>query len=293
MLNARLAMDYRIAGVEGDGFRRVTLRPEDNRGGLLTQAAILSLTSDGTRHRPVHRGVWVSESILGRTPPPPPANVDPIEPNPVDAPEATLRMKLAAHKAHAQCASCHRKIDPLGLAFENFDAIGRWRTVESVPPGKGADPPVDASGELPDGRRFADARGFKRLPPDEPDASARPFVGGGRREARVTGQGGKPPRRTRSGSEAVRRVGRRGRLGEVVPRAVRPRDEPCRRLRPSAPASGKETEIGVARLFNSYTLRPDQLGGNHRCHASGFPYPRPPSCGRPRPRPPRSSTPGA
>jgi hypothetical protein len=191
MLNARLAMDYRIAGVEGDGFRRVTLRPEDNRGGLLTQAAILSLTSDGTRHRPVHRGVWVSESILGRTPPPPPANVDPIEPNPVDAPKATLRMKLAAHKAHAQCASCHRKIDPLGLAFENFDAIGRWRTVESVPLGKGADPPVDASGELPDGRRFADARGFKRLPPDEPDASARPFVGGG---------GGRPGSRVKGAS---------------------------------------------------------------------------------------------
>ena len=93
MVNPRLASFYNIPCSNEDTFQRVTLRPEDHRGGLLTQAAILSLTSDGQRHRPVHRGVWLSEAMFGKTPPPPPANVDAIEPNPVDAPKATLRMK--------------------------------------------------------------------------------------------------------------------------------------------------------------------------------------------------------
>ncbi|MBV8879124.1 MAG: DUF1592 domain-containing protein [Planctomycetaceae bacterium] len=119
MLNARLAEHYGIPGVEGDEFRRVALAPETHRGGLLTQASILSLTSDGTRHRPVHRGVWVLESIFNRPPPPPPANVPPIEPTPAKSPKATLRMKLDAHKSDPNCAACHRKIDPLGFAFDN------------------------------------------------------------------------------------------------------------------------------------------------------------------------------
>jgi mono/diheme cytochrome c family protein len=163
MLNARLAEHYGIAGVEGDELRRVPLSPDAKRGGLLTQASILSLTSDGTRHRPVHRGVWVSESIFGRTPPPPPANVPPIEPTPAKSPKATLRMKLDAHKSDPNCAACHRKIDPLGFAFDAYDAIGRWRTVEVVRDGAGDNPKVDASGEMPDGRKFADAAEFKKL----------------------------------------------------------------------------------------------------------------------------------
>ncbi len=163
MLNPRLALHYGIPGVEQDEFQRVSLQPESHRGGLLTQAAILSLTSDGTRHRPVHRGVWISETILGKTPPPPPANVDPIEPNPVDAPKATIRMKLEAHKANIHCASCHRKIDPLGIAFDNYDAIGRWRTEEVVQAGTGANPPVDASGVLADGREFGGPFEFQQL----------------------------------------------------------------------------------------------------------------------------------
>jgi len=169
MLNARLAEHYGrgttgiAAGTAGTEFARVALRPEDHRGGLLTQAAILGLTSDGTRHRPVHRGKWLSESILGKSPPPPPANVKPIEPTPADQPKATLRMKLEAHKSDPNCAACHRKIDPYGLAFDNYDAIGRWRTEETVGDGSGANPRVDASGEMPDGRKFADAAEFKRL----------------------------------------------------------------------------------------------------------------------------------
>src|SRR4029079_7030446 len=132
MANARLCDFYSLPGPKADGFERVSLKPGDHRGGLLTMGAVLGLTSDGTRHRPVHRGVWLSEAVFGKTPPPPPANVDPIETNPIDAPKATLRMKLEAHIHDQRCASCHAKIDPLGLAFENYDAIGRWRTEAGV-----------------------------------------------------------------------------------------------------------------------------------------------------------------
>jgi mono/diheme cytochrome c family protein len=176
MLNARLAEHYGIVGVTGDAFQRVALRPEDHRGGLLTQAAVLSLTSDGQRHRPVHRGKWVLESIFNRPPPPPPANVKPIEPTPAGQPKATLRMKLDAHKSDETCAACHRKIDPLGLAFDNYDAIGRWRTEETVRDGDGANPKVDASGELPDGRKFADSVEFKHLLLGNVDKFAAAFV---------------------------------------------------------------------------------------------------------------------
>ncbi|MBK8001633.1 MAG: DUF1592 domain-containing protein [Verrucomicrobia bacterium] len=178
MLNARLAEHYGIAGVEGDRFQRVALRAEDRdrRGGLLTQAGVLSLTSDGQRHRPVHRGKWVLETIFNKPPPPPPANVSPIEPTPAGQPKATLRMKLAAHISDPNCASCHRKIDPLGLAFDNYDAIGRWRTEEAVRDGDGAYPKVDASGVLPDGRKFADGAELKRLLVADTDKFAAAFV---------------------------------------------------------------------------------------------------------------------
>ncbi|MEZ6088519.1 MAG: DUF1592 domain-containing protein [Pirellulaceae bacterium] len=175
MLNPRLARFYGISGVVEDRFERVALQSEHHRGGLLTHASVLSLTSDGTRHRPVHRGAWLSEVFLGKEPPPPPANVDPIEPTPTDAPKATLRMKLEAHKQNPKCASCHRKIDPLGLAFDHYDAIGQWRTREKVE-GTGNDPPVDASGELPDGRVFADAKEFQQLLMADLDAFNRTFI---------------------------------------------------------------------------------------------------------------------
>jgi hypothetical protein len=138
--------------------------------------AILGLSSDGTRHRPVHRGVWVSEAIFGKTPPPPPANVDAIEPNPPDSPKATIRQKLEAHAKNANCAACHRTIDPLGLAFDQFDAIGQWRTHERVEQGIGPDPEVDASGELPDGRAFSSASDFKQLLLDDRDKFLHAFV---------------------------------------------------------------------------------------------------------------------
>jgi len=176
MANSRLCEFYGLPQPKMPGIQRVSLRPEDHRGGLLTMGAVLGLSSDGTRHRPVHRGVWVSESIFGKTPPPPPANVDPIEPNPPDSPKATIRQKIEAHAHNANCAACHRNIDPLGLAFDQFDAIGQWRTHERVDKGTGDDPAVDSSGKLPDGRAFADTEQFKQLLLEDRDQFLEAFV---------------------------------------------------------------------------------------------------------------------
>ena len=176
MANPRLAMHYGLAGVTQSDFQKIKLRPEDHRGGLLTQGAILSLTSDGTRHRPVHRGVWVSEAIFGRTPPPPPPNVEPLAPTPSDKPKATIRQQLEAHATHSICASCHARIDPLGLAFDNYDAIGLWRTEERVVGGQGANPPSDSSGKLTDSRSFKSTEEFKQLLAQDLDRFADAFV---------------------------------------------------------------------------------------------------------------------
>ena len=176
MVNARLAEHYGLPAPAEAGFTKTRFTADQHRGGLLTQAAVLSLTSDGTRHRPVHRGVWVSEALFGVTPPPPPPNVQPLEPTPADVEKKTIRGQLAAHSTNAACAACHRKIDPLGFAFENYDAIGRWRTHEDTASGKGASPPVDASGELPDGRKFSGPDEFKRFLAADPERFAKAVV---------------------------------------------------------------------------------------------------------------------
>jgi len=176
MANARLCEFYGLPEPKTGGFQRVALAPEHHRGGLLTMGAVLGLSSDGTRHRPVHRGVWVSETIFGRTPPPPPANVSAIEPNPPQSPKASLRQKIEAHRNDANCAACHATIDPLGLAWDNYDAIGRWRTHEKVPQGVGGDPAIDPSGVLPDGRPFRDAADFKRLLLADREPLVRAFI---------------------------------------------------------------------------------------------------------------------
>ena len=176
MANARLCDFYGLPEPAAGGFQRVALQPGDHRGGLLTMGAVLGLTSDGTRHRPVHRGVWLSEAIFNRTPPPPPANVDPIEPVPPTGTKITVRQRIDAHAKNANCAACHRTIDPLGLAFDQYDAIGQWRTHERVATGTGQDPPVDASGVMPDGRTFQDAVQFKRLLLEDRDKVARAFI---------------------------------------------------------------------------------------------------------------------
>jgi mono/diheme cytochrome c family protein len=176
MANARLCEFYGLPEPKTTGFQRVALKPGDHRGGLLTMGAILGLTSDGTRHRPIHRGVWLSETIFGKTPPPPPANVPAIEPPTPQSPKLSLRDKLEAHSQNPNCASCHAKIDPLGFVWDNYDAIGLWRDVEKVPAGLGADPTIDPAGELPDGRAFKDPRGFKQLLLADRDAVAKAFI---------------------------------------------------------------------------------------------------------------------
>ncbi len=163
MLNERLATHYGIERIRGDEMQRVSLKPDDHRGGLLTQGSVLGLTSDGTRHRPVHRGVWVLDAIIGRPAPPPPANVPALSTPAPDARKTTVREKLEQHRADPNCNACHTKIDPLGIAFDNYDAIGRWRTVETMKDGTGADPKLDASGTLGDGRSFKDAADLKKL----------------------------------------------------------------------------------------------------------------------------------
>ena len=176
MLNERLAAHYGLPPVHGVALRRVVLPKDSPRGGLLTQASVLKVTANGTTTSPVLRGAWVMERILGQKPPPPPASVPAVEPDIRGA--VTIRQQLDKHRHLETCAACHKKIDPPGFALENFDVMGGWRdryraTGDGVPE-KGIAKsgqkfafhyalPVDASGELPDGRKFADIREFKRL----------------------------------------------------------------------------------------------------------------------------------
>lgn len=163
VLNNRLGEHYGISGVADFHFRPVPVSREQHRGGLLTQASVLTMTSDGFRHRPVHRGKWISEVIFGIIPPPPPPNAGTIPATPEGATKTTLRAKLEAHRNVASCAACHEKIDPFGFAFENYDAIGRWRTVEDTLNGIGEIPVIDASGQLADGRTYTCPEDFKKL----------------------------------------------------------------------------------------------------------------------------------
>ena len=163
MLNARLADHYGVEGVSGEAFQRVALKPEHHRGGLLGQAALLTLTADGQRTKPVTRGKYLLENILGTPPPPPPPGVGEFEPVIPGATKLTVRARLEKHRENETCAACHAKIDPIGFALENYGAIGAWRTTDKTAPGKGNAPAIDASGALPDGRKFAGIDDFKTM----------------------------------------------------------------------------------------------------------------------------------
>ena len=146
-LNERLAKHYGIPHIYGDRFRRVKLGPESRRGGLLTQGSMLAVTSYANRTSPVIRGKWVLSNILGAPPPTPPPNVPPLAEKPKSGKALSVRERMSAHRTNPVCAGCHNVLDPVGFAFENYDAIGRWRTDED-----GIE--VDASGSLPNGTAF-------------------------------------------------------------------------------------------------------------------------------------------
>ena len=144
-LNERLAKHYRIPNIYGPDFRRVALK-EDARRGLLGKGGVLLLTSHADRTSPVVRGKWILDNLLGTPPPPAPAVVPPF-PEEVPGVPSTVRARMEQHRSNPACAGCHRVMDPLGLALENFDAVGAWRTRESGIP-------IDASGELTDGTKI-------------------------------------------------------------------------------------------------------------------------------------------
>jgi hypothetical protein len=176
MLNERLAAHYGLPPVAGVALRRVALPKDSPRGGLMTQAAVLKVTANGTTTSPVLRGAWIMERILGQKPPPPPASVPAVDPDIRGA--VTIRQQLDKHRTQESCSACHAKIDPAGFALENFDVMGGWRdryrAMGDGVPEKGLAKsgqkfafhyalPVDASGQLPDGRKFRDVREFKQL----------------------------------------------------------------------------------------------------------------------------------
>jgi hypothetical protein len=206
MLNGRLAEHYGIPDVTGVDFRRVPLRPEYHRGGVLTQASVLKVTANGSTTSPVLRGVWVLDRILGQPVPPPPPNVPAVEPDIRGA--NTIREQLAKHRSTENCRSCHARIDPPGFALENYDVIGGWRSNYRVvaerknwvnnrvgPLAKylaawqyGLGPAIEAADVLPDGRSFADISEFKKLLLSNPEQIARCFT-----EKLLTYATGQPP----------------------------------------------------------------------------------------------------
>jgi hypothetical protein len=157
-LNERLARYYGLTNVIGEEMRRVTLPPDSPRGGILTQGTVLAVTSNPTRTSPVKRGVFILDNILGMPSPPPPPNIPPLE----DAAKnvtnraPSLRETLALHRENPLCSSCHNRMDPLGLALENFNAMGLWRTQEF-------EQPIDATGKLITGEDFKDIKDLKHI----------------------------------------------------------------------------------------------------------------------------------
>jgi hypothetical protein len=157
-LNEKLALHYGISNVVGQEMRRVTLPPESVRGGILTDGSVLAVTSNPTRTSPVKRGLFVLDNILGTPPPPPPPDLPPLE----DAAKGltnevpTLREILAEHRKNPLCSSCHNRMDPLGLALENFNAMGMWRDSEY-------NQPLDATGQLVTGEKFSGVKELKHI----------------------------------------------------------------------------------------------------------------------------------
>jgi len=158
-LNEDLANHYGIPGVDGDQMRLVKLPPDSPRGGVITMGTLLAVTSNPTRTSPVKRGLFILDNILGTPPPPPPANVPSLEASEKnhDGDDRTLREALALHREQPLCSSCHNRMDPLGLALENFNAMGLWRDKER------GQPLPPAEGQLITGEKFSNVRELKKL----------------------------------------------------------------------------------------------------------------------------------
>ena len=154
-LNDRLAKFYGLPEVGSSHFQRVQLSPDSHRGGVITQAAILTVSSYPTRTSPVIRGKWILENVLNTPPPPPPPDVPNLDEKAIGS-SASLRQQLEQHRTNPVCNACHARMDPLGFGLENYDAIGRWRTEE----GKFS---IDAAGKLPNGRTFEGPEGLKQI----------------------------------------------------------------------------------------------------------------------------------
>ncbi|MEE8350350.1 MAG: DUF1592 domain-containing protein, partial [Acidobacteriota bacterium] len=175
MVNERLARHYGIEGVEGDALRRVSLKPEHHRGGVFGMAGLMTLLADGTRTLPVRRAAWVVENLFNDPSPPPPPNAGEVQPN-TEGENLTVRQRLELHRDEPTCASCHAALDPYGLALENYDAIGKWRTKQN---GEGfrsnEAPDLVIEGELPGGQEFSSLEDFKAALLEEKDAFAYAF----------------------------------------------------------------------------------------------------------------------
>jgi len=154
-LNERLAQHYGVPGIYGSQFRKVTLSG-DNRGGLLGQGSILTVTSYPNRTSVVQRGKWVLENLLGSPPPPPPPDVPPLEAHSKDGKLLTMRQQMEQHRTNPVCSSCHARMDPIGFALENYDGVGAWRSED-------AGSVIDAAGKLPDGTLFKGPAGLSNL----------------------------------------------------------------------------------------------------------------------------------
>ena len=154
-LNERLARHYGIPNIRGSHFRRVTFPDGSVRGGLLGQGSILTITSYSTRTSPVLRGKWVLENLLSAAPPPPPADVPSLKTETAPGKPLTLRDAMIQHRAAPACAGCHARMDPIGFAMENFDAVGRWRE-------RDGEHPIDATGTFPEGTKFEGIPGLKK-----------------------------------------------------------------------------------------------------------------------------------
>ncbi len=176
MINERLAKHYGIDGVKGPEFRKVAIRPDHHRGGVLGMTGLLTLLSDGNRTLPVRRAVWVREKLLNDPTPPPPPNAGDIQPNTAGK-NLSVRQRLALHRNEPTCASCHAKLDPYGLSLENYDAIGAWREKQN---GEGISlalaPKIDPSGELKSGLKFTTLEEYKTSLVIEKDKFNRAFT---------------------------------------------------------------------------------------------------------------------